>query len=99
MSLTLYIVLTTILSLIISLATEGVKKAFPNFNKPTLLVIILSAVVGWGGGAITYILMGIPFATASIICLVLLAPTLFLVSTTGYDKVIELLKQIGLLVK
>ena len=38
-------------------------------------------------------------ATASIICLVLLAPTLFLVSTTGYDKVIELLKQIGLLVK
>lgn len=99
MTLTLYIVLTTILSLVSSLITEGVKKAFPNFNKPTLLVIILAAVVGWGGGAVAYILMNIAFTTSSIICLVLLAPTVFLVATVGYDKVLELLKQIGLLIK
>ena len=45
-----------------------------------------------------YILMGIVFTPASVICLILLAPTCWLVATLGYDKVMEVLRQIGALV-
>ena len=96
MTLTLFMVLVTILSLINSLFTQAIKKTFNN-TKPTLVAAILSVVIGWVGGSMAYILMGIAFVPTSIICLILLAPTIWLISTLGYDKVIEVLKQIGAL--
>ena len=96
MTITLFITLVTILSIISSALTEASKNSF-NITKPTLLVAIISALTGWAGGAAAYSLMGIPFNnTANIICLVLLAPTIFLSATLGYDKVMEIIKQIGL---
>ena len=97
MTLTLFITLLTVLSLVSSLVTQAIKANF-NVTKPTLVVAILSGVIGWGGGVITYLLMGIPFDTSSIICLVLLAPAIWLCATLGYDKVMEVIKQIGGLV-
>lgn len=97
MTLALFMVLVTILSLINSLFTQAIKKTFNN-TKPTLVAAILSVVIGWIGGIMAYILMGIIFTPASIICLILLAPTIWLVSTLSYDKVMEVLKQIGALV-
>lgn len=94
MSLTLFITLVTILSLISSLITQGIKKTY-NTTKPTLVVAIVSAVTGWGGGIAAYILMGIAFTPASIVALILLAPTIWLCATLGYDKVMEVIKQIG----
>lgn len=95
MTLTIFITLLTILSMVSSLFTEAIKKTF-NVTKPTLVVMIISAVVGWGGGAITYVLKDIPFNNISnIICLGLLAPTIWLSATLGYDKVMEIIKQIG----
>lgn len=99
MTLTLFITLVTILSLVSSLITEGIKKAFPDLKKSTLVVAILAVVIGWGGGVITYIFMGIPFNLISILSLVLLAPAIWLTATLGYDKVIEVLEQIGVLTK
>ena len=96
MTLTLFIVLVTILSLVNSLFTEAIKKIFGN-TKPTLVALILAAIVGWGGGIAAYVLMSIAFSPASIVCLILLAPTVWLVSTLGYDKVMEVIKQIGLI--
>lgn len=93
MTITLFITLFTILSLVCSLFTEAIKKVF-NSDKPTLVALVLSAIVGWGGGAIAYVLMGIAFTTSSIICLVLLAPTIWLGATLGYDKVMEVITQI-----
>lgn len=97
MTLALFMVLVTILSLISSLFTQAIKKTFNN-TKPTLIAAILSVIIGWIGGLMAYILMGITFVPSSIICLILLAPTIWLISTLGYDKVMEVLKQIGLLV-
>lgn len=97
MTLTLFIVLVTILSLVSSLFTQAIKKNFGN-TKPTLVAAILSGVIGWIGGLMAYILMGIVFTPASVICLILLAPTCWLVATLGYDKVMEVLRQIGALV-
>ena len=97
MTLTLFVTLVTILSLIDSLFTQAIKKNF-NSTKPTLVALILAIVIGWVGGAAAYILMGITFTASSIICLVLLAPTVWLVATLGYDKVMEVLKQIGTMI-
>ena len=93
MTLTLFISLVTALSLVSSLITEAIKKSF-NATKPTLIVAIVAAVTGWAGGAIAYQLMGISYSTSNIICLVLLAPTIWLMATLGYDKVLEVIKQI-----
>ena len=94
MTVNLFITLTMILATISSLITEAIKKVFGN-TTPTLVDAILAAVTGWGGGAAAYILMSIPFTTSSIICLVLLAPTIWLCSTLGYDKVKEVIEQIA----
>lgn len=93
MTLTLFISLVTALSLVSSLVTEAIKKSF-TATKPTLIVAIVSAVTGWGGGAIAYALMNIPYTSSNVICLVLLAPTIWLMATLGYDKVLEVIKQI-----
>lgn len=97
MTVALFITLVTILALISSLITETLKKTI-NIKQPTIAVAIISAISGWVGGLASYILMGIAFTPSSIICLILLAPTLFLVATNGYDKVIELIEQIKLLI-
>ena len=94
MTLTLFISLATGLSLVSSLITEAIKKSF-NATKPTLIVAIISAITGWGGGAIAYALMNIGYNTPNIICLVLLAPTSWLMATLGYDKVMEVIKQLA----
>lgn len=93
MTLTLFITLVTILSTISSLITQAIKK-ITNTLKPTIVVAIVSAVCGWAGGAMAYILMGVPFDASSIVCLILLAPTIFLTATLGYDKVMEIIKQL-----
>lgn len=94
MTLSLFMILLTILSLVSSFVTEACKKTF-TVNKPTLLVAILSAITGWGGGAIIYALMGIAFTPINIVCLGLLAPAIWLSATLGYDKTIEIIKQIA----
>lgn len=92
MNTTLFVFLVFALSTVSSLFTEAIKKVV-NVTKPTLLVGVLSAIFGWGGGVIAYLLMGIAFTQTSIICLILLAPTIWLCATLGYDKVMEVIKQ------
>ena len=93
MTVNLFITLVTILSLVSSILTEAIKKTFHS-AKPTLVAAIVSVVAGWGGGVAAYLLMSIPFTTASIVALVLLAPIIWVGCTVGYDKVMEIIKQI-----
>ena len=94
MTLTLFLTLVTMLSLVSSLLTEAAKKIF-KITKPTVVDAIISVIAGWGGGVAAYMLMGITFTQSSIVCLILLAPTIFLCSTLGYDKVVEIIKQLA----
>lgn len=95
MTLAIFMTLVSILSAVSSLLTEAIKKNFKITNS-TLLILIVSLVSGWGGGAITYSFMKIPFNDVNnILCLFLLAPTIWLGATLGYDKVKELILKIG----
>lgn len=93
MTVNLFIFLVTALALVNSLLTEAVKRTIGT-DKPTLVAAILAAITGWGGGICAYIIMGIAFNPVSIVVLILLAPTIWLASTCGYDKVMEVIKQI-----
>lgn len=93
MTITIFLTLFTILSVVCSLFTEAIKKTVGT-KEPTMVALILSAIVGWGGSAVAYELMGIPFNTNSIICLVLMAPVIWLGATLGYDKVKETIIEI-----
>lgn len=93
MTTTIFMFLLSTLSLLCSLFTEAVKKV-SNTKEPTVVAAVLSAVCGWGGGAAEYFLLDIPFNTQSIVCLVLLAPFVWLSATLGYDKVKEVVMQI-----
>lgn len=88
MTVQLFLTLFTILSVVCSLFTEAIKKTIGT-KEPTLVALVLSAVIGWGGSAVAYKLMNIPFDTNSIICLVLMAPVIWLGATLGYDKIKE----------
>jgi hypothetical protein len=99
MTITLFTTLVSILSLISSLVTEVGKKNEVIKANPTVFVAVASMLCGWGGGIAAYILMGIAFTSASIVCLILLAPTIFFVATLGYDKVMEVIMQIGKMAK
>lgn len=94
MTTTLFLTLLTILSVISSLFTEALKKTLPKKVSSTLLVLIVAIVIGWGGCAIAYILMGIPFTVVTVTSLVIMAPAVWLGATLGYDKVMEVVKQI-----
>ena len=97
MTVAMFILLMTICSAVSSLLTEGVKKWFDNANKTyssNLIAMVNAIVVGCGGTAIAYILLGIAFTLPNILCLVLMAVAVWLGSMVGYDKVIQLIAQI-----
>lgn len=93
MTVPIFLAMVTSLSLVDSLLTEAIKKSF-KVTKPTLVAAVLAIIVGWGGGACAYLLKDIPFTTNSIICLGLMAPIIWLCATLGYDKVMEIIRQI-----
>lgn len=97
MTITMFILLMTICSAVSSLLTEGIKNWFTNAGKnysSNLIAMINAVVVGCGGTAIAYVLIGIAFTLPNILCLVLMAAAVWLGSMVGYDKVIQLIAQI-----
>ena len=97
MTLVLFVALVSVLALVSSLVTEAIKTVIIK-DKPkssTLIVGIVSAVIGWGGAAAAYVFLKIPFTDASnIVALVLMAPACWLSATLGYDKFMEIIAQI-----
>ena len=97
MTVAMFILLMTICSAVSSVLTEGVKKWFDNANKTyssNLIAMFNAIVVGCGGTAIAYVLLGVAFTLPNILCLVLMAAAVWLGSMVGYDKVIQLIAQI-----
>lgn len=97
MTITLFITLLTIGSMLCTLVTEAVKKAFENAKKeaaPNVLALVNAVVVGGLGTAVAYILMGIEWTTNNIICLVLMIVCVWIGSMIGFDKIKQLVEQI-----
>lgn len=99
MNATLFILLITICCAVSALLTEGIKQFFKNRAEKkcsaNLIALINGMFVGCGGTAVAYILLAIPFTIQNIICLVLMGFAVWLGSMVGYDKVIQLVKQIA----
>lgn len=81
-----------------ALLTEAIKKAYSNAGKEysaNMIALINALVVGCGGTAVLYMLLAIPWTTNNIICLILMGIAVWVASMIGYDKILQLLKQIA----
>lgn len=97
MSITLFITMFTVGAAASALLTEAVKKSYANAGKecsPNVIALVDAVVIGAGGTAVVYMLMDIPWTVNNIICLMLMAGCVWIGSMIGYDKVVQLLKQI-----
>lgn len=98
MTVSLFIAMLTIGAGVSSLLTEAIKKAYANAHKEysaNMVALINAIVVGCGGTAILYMLNAIPWTVNNILCLVLMGIAVWIASMVGYDKVIQLLKQLA----
>lgn len=97
MTITLFITMLTLGAGVTSLLTEAIKKAYLNSGKEysaNLVALINAIVVGCGGTAVLYMLKTIPWTVNNVICLILMGVAVWIASMIGYDKVIQLLKQL-----
>ncbi len=86
-----------IVSLLTNLTVEAVKKlldGMPIRYSSNVLAAILSVLISGGVCAVYQILSGLPFSSQTGMEMVLLMYLSFLVSTVGYDKVVQTIKQI-----
>ena len=98
MTVTLFVSMLTLGAAVTSLLTEAIKKVYTNAGKeysPNLIALINAIVVGMGGTAICYMLLAIPWTINNIICLFLMGVAVWIASMIGYDKVLQLLKQLA----
>lgn len=92
MSITMFLSLFTLGSMVSSLLTEAVKKAADISSN--LIALINAFVVGLAGTSAAYALMGVPFNLQNIICIILMTICIWIGSMIGYDKVIQTISQI-----
>lgn len=98
MTVTLFITILTLGAGVTSLLTEAIKKAYENAHKDysaNLIALVDAIVVGMGGTAVNYMLLGIPWTVNNIICMVLMAVCVWIGSMVGYDKLVQLIGQVA----
>lgn len=98
MTITLFVSILTIGAGLTALITEAIKKAYANAKKecsPNVIALVDALVVGCGGTSVTYMLLDIPWTVNNIICLVLMGICVWIGAMIGYDKIIQLVKQIN----
>lgn len=97
MTINIFIILLVAFASISILLTEAIKKFFENRKTNTsanLIALIDAFVVGGAGSICAYILLGIPFTLANNIAIIAMVFCIWIGSMIGYDKVIQLVKQI-----
>ena len=98
MTITMFITIFTVGAAVTSLLTEAIKKAYQNAKKDysaNMIALVDALVVGGGGTAVTYMLLHFDWTVNNVICLVLMIIAVWVGAMIGYDKVIQLLKQIS----
>ena len=93
MTTTMFLTLLTVGSLVSSLLTEAIKKAFVNVST-NMIALANAVIVGLVGTSATYILMGVEWNPQNIVCLILMVICVWMGSMVGYDKVIQTVVQI-----
>ncbi len=97
MTVTLFATILTIGAMVNTLLTEAIKKMYANAGKEYSANVVALAdalIIGGLGTAAVYMLMGIPWTVNNIICLIIMTVAVWVASMVGYDKVIQLAKQI-----
>lgn len=97
MTITIFIGLVTVFSVITSLCTEACKKILDEINvkyASNILVCFIAAVVGVLGTCAYYVLFSLEFNATNIACILLMSLTTAVGSMVGYDKVIQTIEQI-----
>jgi len=97
MTVELFLVLLTVLSVLTSLFAEGIKKFLDSMKleyASNILVLIVAVLVGGIGTAVFYLWNDIAFTSLNIICLFLMMCANWLGAMIGYDKVTQAIKQI-----
>ena len=96
MTVTLFVSILAGGAAVSGLVTQAVKKWYENRKKEyssNMIALINAVVVGGGGTAVSYMLLGIDWTVNNIICLVIMGGAVWLGSMIGYDKILQLIKQ------
>lgn len=80
-------------SIVSALLTQAVKQAFKDLSS-NVIALIDAVVVGVLGTGAVYILMGIEWSFANIVCLALMSFSIWLGSMVGYDKAMQTIGQL-----
>lgn len=97
MTITLFVSILIWFSAATSIVTEAIKKAFNNAGKKysaNIIALINAIVLGCSGTAGIYLVLNIPFTFTNIIFIALMAICVWIGSMVGYDKIIQLFKQL-----
>lgn len=100
MTIETFLLLLTSLSIITGLVTEGVKKFLDTSNikyTSNILVLIISVFVGGIGIVMYYLSKDITWTYMNIIYIFLMIIANWLGAMIGYDKVIQTIKQLGVM--
>lgn len=95
MTVEIFLTLLVFFSTATSLATEAFKKLVGNKIPYNILVLIIAMIVGCVGVYVYYILNNIEINSINIICLVLMGIANWIGAMVGYDKIKQLINQIG----
>jgi len=96
MTVQVFLLLLTILSIVTSLFTEGIKKfldAMMVNYASNVLVLIVAVIVGGVGTSVYYLWNDIAWTSLNIICIFLMVCANWLGAMLGYDKVIQAISQ------
>ena len=95
MTVEMFLTLIVFFSAATSLATEAFKKVTGDKIAYNVLVLIIAMVVGCAGTAIYYVSVGVPWTALNIIYLILVGIANWIGAMVGYDKMKQLISQIG----
>ena len=93
MTIEIFLFLFTIGSLISALLTEAIKKLDLNLGI-NIIALIDAVIVGLLGTIAFYIIMGIVWSPANIVCIFLMTLCIWIGSMIGYDKVMQTIAQL-----
>ena len=96
MTLSMFLGLLSAFSILTSMIMEIVKKWLASMQRnyaSNVVVLMISIVVGIGGTAIFYVFSGVQFTSPNVMSMCLMGLAVWLTSTQGYDKVVQLIKQ------
>ena len=100
MTMETFLLLLTSLSIITGLVTEGVKKFLDTSNvkyTSNILVLIIAVFVGGVGTVIYYLSKDVTWTYMNITSIFLMIIANWLGAMIGYDKVIQTIKQLGVM--